>query len=275
MTAPFFELLRFKLSTINKTLFNTSTIRRRNFDAQIVSMHNAGSHWLKYSLSVGAALVYKLEQPQHIQCDRIIGHPKAPPDFVPDMPKVVHSHSLPNILQYKLLTGILDFPRYVVLVRRLEDALFSAYVKWQQDFPGVGFIDFVHSGPFGSGPVGGLWHEVIFYNAWGAYAESQPENCLIVRYEDLKQDWEKWYTRIWDFLGFAPISADQLNMVKQLSSKEEMAKKPNPQNDKTVVRLDERQLKDILTEEEIEFLNLEIQKYVRYPMGYWEKYSQS
>lgn len=263
------EFFRFHASALNKSVFNSSTIRRRHFDAQIVSMHNSGSHWLKYSLGVGIAEVYGLQMPEHIQSDKIIGHPKTLPEKVPGLPCIVHSHSLAHKLQsLSLIYSLLDFPKYIVLVRNIEDALFSTYVKWNWQFPGTGFREFIHSGAFGKGKIGGLWHEINFYNTWGAVEKAYPEGCMIVRYEDMLKDWESEYLRVWKYLGLKPISESQLKRVRFLTSKEEMAKKPNPEILNTVVRQDGVQVEDKLSEDDRQFIRQQCLRYLKYNMGY-------
>jgi hypothetical protein len=263
------EYFRFHASALNKSVFNTSTIRRRHFDAQIVSMHNSGSHWLKYSLGVGIAEVYGLESPEHIQSDRIVGHPKSLPDKVPGLPCIVHSHSLAHKFQsLSVLYKIMDFPKYIVLVRNIEDALFSTYVKWSAQYPGVSFREFIHSGAFGNGKIGGLWHEINFYNTWGAVEKAYKEGCMIVRYEDLRKDWQHEFLRVWEFIGLTPISEEQLQRVRFLTSKDEMAKKPNPEVQITVVRQDGAQVTDHLSEDDRQFIQQQCRRYLRYDLGY-------
>ena len=63
--------LRFRVRSLNRGLFNPSTLRHRQFDGFIASMQQSGSHWLKYMLGLTLARLYDLPPPAHIQDDAI------------------------------------------------------------------------------------------------------------------------------------------------------------------------------------------------------------
>lgn len=244
-------------------------VRRRNFDVQFCSMHNSGSHWLKYSLGVGISCVYGLELPEHIQSDRLIGHPKNLPQPHPGLPVIVHSHSLPNLLlRSPFIHRAMNAPKYMFLVRNIERSLYSCFVKWRTSYPDYDFRRFIHDGPFGKGVISGLWLEIIFYNSWGKMLQANPEQVMAVRYEDIQKDFPKEYFRAWKFLGLKEMSEDQFSEVLRLTTKEEMAKHPNPDVSQTVVRSEMDQSPYNLSDEDRAYIHNTCRSYLEHDFGY-------
>lgn len=56
----------------SRDLSNFSYLRHKKFGAIVVSMHQSGTHWLKYMLSMAIAYDKNLPFPEHIGDDMII-----------------------------------------------------------------------------------------------------------------------------------------------------------------------------------------------------------
>ena len=200
------EEFRLRARSLNRGLFNTTTLRRRRFDGFIASMQQSGSHWLKYMLGLTLAKIYDLPPPSHIQDDSIIGHTRSPPIY-PGIPQIIHSHSIPHyFLRSRALVAILHFPRYVVLVRDIRDGLVAHYEKFNGEY-NVDFSTFLHGGvrrkrnaASGRKYADDIWLRIRFLNGWGAVAERHPERVAVLRYEDLKADTRSELARVCNHL---------------------------------------------------------------------------
>lgn len=190
MTGADLPAYSFPLYSFNRLWFNTTTLRRRNFDGQIVSTHQSGSHWLKYMLSHVLAMAFDLPPPEHIQDDKIIGHPKSPTRYK-NVPCIVHSHSIPHgFLKNGIADKFLRFPRYLVLLRDPRRSLISHYERFKGDYGNVDFTTYLHGDPRGKKFYSDLWTRLCFMNAWGDILRSQPQRSLLLTYEGMEKDTE-------------------------------------------------------------------------------------
>lgn len=118
--------------------------------------------------------------------------------------------------------------KVVYVARNIFDAMASCY-SFKGGF--VGFMSAKEAGvPFDafaklymSGKVGfGSWMENV--KGWYQEAKQNPDQCLFVRFEDLKADPEAVVKRIADFMGLSP-SQDVINDVVKYSGFDHMKSK--------------------------------------------------
>ena len=260
----------FYLGTINRIWFNTTMLRRRAFDGHIVSMNQAGSHWLKFMLSNLLALHYDLPKPDHIQSDAIVGHPKSPPKYG-DVPRIVHSHSLPHaLLMSRALADYIDRPLYVVLVRDPRKSLISQYERFKEYYVDIDFDAFLRVHPAGKKVVTHGWSRIRFMNIWGDMAEKFPQSVQYVRYEDIQNNTESELKRIAGFLcSGVEFSDEHISKAIQDSTKDKMAQLENPDEKTTVVRTAHKdKVTDYFTPENATYFHNLCRKYLRHDFGY-------
>ena len=178
--------LQFFKRVLCADLSNFFLLQYRGVDGFLITGKNSGTHWLKLMLSCAIAEEFGVASPSRSsgrEADRIIGHPRWPRPA--RVPWIGSSHTIPSIaFAWTWFTGLLPHPPVVVLVRDIEAAMRSNYLKWRERYGGS-TADYVRGDPSGRRYVADLWWYMHFFNRWGDVSRSQPGNVLVVRYEDL------------------------------------------------------------------------------------------
>ena len=189
-------------------------------------MHQSGTHWLKHMLACAMARHFNIAPPQFNHANDIIGGPRDPVVHE-QIPRILSSHSIAHPwLRSSTLARALALPPYVVLVRDLRASLISNYVKWQHRYQ-MPFSDFLSGDPDGRRFNSDIWWTIRFLNAWGRVYQSRPEHVTVVRYEALRADPEAELARVVAAFGL-PLSAEDINHGINMSGKQEMAAKDDP-----------------------------------------------
>lgn len=251
---------------LRRDLSNLSLLRRRGFDGHIVSMHQSGTHWLKYLLAMVICETFDVPPPEHIGDNSVVGHPKSVPAH--EGPVIVHSHSIPSPLVHASpFRQWLEFPPYVVLVRDIRMALVSHYEKWKRRY-GIPFSEYLR------GDVGGrrydkdLWWDVRFVNAWSGVLHRMSGAALLVHYEDLEEKPALQVRRIWQFLGLPEPDSSVFQRAVTLSGKEQMATRENPDEELQVVRQTRRHPFEWYSDTDREFFEEVCNRYLHDNLGY-------
>ncbi len=170
-----------------RALGNFSFRRHRRFDAFIVTMHQSGTHWLKYLLTLMIARERGLPPPQSISDNIAIGGPRETPRH--DLrPRLGQSHTIPSpLLDLALGVPGAGFPDYLVLVRDVRDVLLAHYRKWQTRYD-CSFSEYLRGDVTRRRFEKDVWWDFRFLNAWGAIAAHHPRRVQVLRYEDLLRD---------------------------------------------------------------------------------------
>ena len=164
----------------------------------------------------------------------------------------------------------LALPQSVILVRDIRVVLVSLYEKWH----GEDDLDF---STFLRGDLSrrqtyvcDIWELMHFLNYWGPVVERFPERCIAVRYEDLRDDPAGQLDRVCRHLGIDGTSPKLLEEVIAQASKEEMAKRPDPEENRhwNVVREDDRPVLDWYEESDRHFLEETLGRHLNYTFGY-------
>ncbi len=257
---------RFHMSTINRRWSNASLLVHRSFDGHIVSMRQAGSHWLRNMLASILSQMYGLPPLKHIQDDSIIGHPKSPPIYK-HIPQIIHTHGCPHALTLKL-PGV-HFPKYLVLVRELRASLVSHYERFKGDYGNPEFGVFLRGDPQKKTFYSDIWTRVRFMNEWGRMLDRHPDHTMILRYEDLQQDTLGWLRKICEFYIIRGVTDEMFAQAIRDGNTEKMAAKPNPSVTTTVVRTGDRKpIAEYFTPENQAFFDLLVRRYLKYDFGY-------
>jgi hypothetical protein len=260
--------LLFRFNAFHLRWSNASLLVHRSFDGHIVSMQQSGSHWVKNMLSNVLIQRYNLPPLAHIQDDSVVGHTKSPPAYK-NIPQIVHSHGFPHALTLKI-PG-LHFPKYLILVRDLREAMISHYERFK-GIHGLDFQTFLHGKQRKTALYGDIWTRIRFFNEWGKILEANPDHAMLVHYEDCRQDAAKELRRICTFFNITDVTDDMIAKAVADSAPDKMAAKPNPAVQTTVVRTEKRQpVEAYFTPENQAFFDATVRQYLKYDLGYGYK----
>lgn len=215
---------------------NLSMLFRRNYDGHIVSMHQAGTHWLRNLITHVIAREYKLPIPDNIRSNAIVGGPNRVPTH--PGPRIVQSHKIPgSLFSLPIWRRLLWFPKYLVLIRDPRISTASHYKKHGKESP-KSFSEFLRNQGGDENFMKDIWDDIRFLNTWVALARDWPEQVKLVRYEDLRNDTADTLKEVVAFFGIMP-KADTLDWSIQQCAKETMSNREDPSRRFKVVRPDE------------------------------------
>ena len=218
-------------------------------------------------LGLTLADIYNLSPPKHIQDDSVVGHPKTPPLY-PQIPQIIHSHSIPHfLLKSRLILSTFHFPKYLILIRDVRHTLVSYYEKWNHVY-GVDFSTFVRGDVRGKKFRKDVWFYIQFLNDWGALVAHHPERIAVLKYEEIRADPVGELARVLDYFGIAGATPQLLKSVVAKASKSEMANRPNPRVKASVVRMDDRSSAEWFSEEDRLFISQICRRNLKYTFGY-------
>ncbi|MGH1403101.1 MAG: sulfotransferase domain-containing protein [Alphaproteobacteria bacterium] len=92
----------------------------------------------------------------------------------------------------------LESAKHVLIVRDFITALYSNFLKRKANYER--FEDYLQK-------TNAVDRLVRFYNSWGAFCEKNPEQCFVLKYEDLKDDPAQYFEQTARFILNAKISS--------------------------------------------------------------------
>ncbi|MEQ8233401.1 MAG: sulfotransferase [Gammaproteobacteria bacterium] len=256
----------FRRQSWRRALGNFALLKARHCDGQLVSMHQSGTHWLKFMLANALAHRYDIPPPRYNHANDIIGGPKDPVQY-PAIPCLKASHSMPHpLLRHAIVHDRLALPHYVVLVRDLRAALVSNYAKWaaRYDEP---FSVYLRGDPRGKRYNSDVWWAIRFLNAWGELLERLPARVMLLRYEDLRADSARELARVATHFALDLGAADIAHGVA-VSGKAAMAAKDDPSRPPGAVRATAANPLDEFAAADRAFLIDVCARHLRHPLGY-------
>lgn len=241
-------------------------LRLRTCDGAIVSMHQSGTHWLKFMLASAIATHYAIEPPRYNHANDVIGGLKdARAD--PRIPDLRNTHSIaPLLLRPMLAAGIVRLPPLVVLVRDMRVSLVSNYRKWTTRYA-TEFPTFLRGDPAGRRYNSDIWWCIRFHNAWGRLLLSYPATVRLVRYEDLRAEPQQELAAIATHLGL-PLSADALAAGIAAATKSSMLARADPTRPRGEVNISGGDPYACYDDRDREFLSRCCKRYLRHTFGY-------
>lgn len=247
---------------------NFSFRRQRRFDGFIATMHQGGTHWLKYMLTLLYVFEHELPLPQSISENLVIGGPRErPPSDL--SPRLGQSHTIPHpLLRLLMHADGCGFPRYLVMVRDVRDILIAHYRKWRERY-GCEFSEFLRGDVCHRRFEKDLWWDLRFMNAWGAIVAAHPRRTAVLHYERLQQDTERELARIVDFFGIE-LRRPQAAMAFALerSGKAAMAALDDAPYGMTVVRDEARDWDAWYADADRAWFSRACARYLRHDFGY-------
>ena len=258
--------LQFKFHSLRRDISNLALLKHRRFDGFIVSMHQSGTHWLKFMLALALVDKYGLPPPRYNHANDIIGGPKDPRVYS-ELPALASSHSIPHPLVHAgWVRRCWPLPKYVVLVRDMRASLVSNYEKWKQHY-GVEFTEYLRGDPSGRRYNSDLWWCLRFMNAWGRVAQRFSAETHVLRYEDLRRDPERELTRVSNFL-LLQLAPQQINAAVAAAGKDAMTARHDPARPLGEVSLEERNVEEWFGGRDREFLAHVCASQLRHTFGY-------
>lgn len=261
--------LEFRFHCWRRDISNFALIRHRDFQGFLVTGQNSGTQWLKYMLGLALAKHYGVSPPRYVNnpsSNELIGHPKHRRIY-PHLPRIASTHSIPHIwFDSRLLRRMLRFPPYAVLIRDMRDALVSNYEKYKERY-GVPFSEYLRGDPSGHRYVIDIWWYMHFLNRWGRVVERFPEQALVIRYEDMKENPKRELERLCRHFGLELESRVFDDAVAE-SSKEKMLSRVDPDINDRIIRKDTGGRRNGFSPEENEIFREIVQKNLKYTLGY-------
>lgn len=260
------DKLLFTMHSLNRRLFNTTLLRRRNFDGHIVSLHQAGFHWLKNMLSYILMTHFNLPPMSDIRDNSIIGHPKSLPVYK-NIPCIVHSHSQPHLLTLKI--PVIHYPDYLVLVRDLRTSLISHYERFKYRYNHISFDEYLRGDIHQKKFFSDIYSRIMFMNAWGCLLEEGDQRLMAIHYEDMQADTFASLRRIVDFFGISEIPDSVINDAVTENTREKMAERQRPEKNTYIVRTESAlPVNHYFDNGNNTFLQETCRKYLKYDFGY-------
>ncbi len=256
----------FRRRSWRRALGNFALLKSRHCDGQLLSMHQSGTHWLKFMLANALSHRYDIPPPRYNHANDIIGGPKDPVCY-PQIPLLKASHSMPHpLLRWRSVHALLGLPRYVVLVRDMRAALVSNYAKWAARY-GVPFSVYLRGDPRGKRYNSDLWWSIRFLDAWGDLIARLPDRVLLVRYEELRADPARELERVAAHFAL-DVDAAALAHGVAVSGKQAMAAKDDPARPPGAVRATAANPFDEFDAADRTFFSTVCATHLRHPLGY-------
>lgn len=263
--------LVFNCRQANQLWFNTTILRRRNFDGFLVSTQQSGRHLIIYMLGHCLADLHNKQPPETIHDQRFVGNPRRKPGpAYPDLPQLVSSHALPHIFMYhKATPKLLRFPKYLIFIRDMRHSLVSGYEKWK-DIYSVDFSTFLKSSPLHKRYrfANDIWRQMEFFNTWSRIASDESYDTLTVKYEDLVSDKATVLSNICRHFNIN-ASPELVQRAVASSTKEKMAEKNTIKlPGYTIVRQDKRHPFEWYSKNDRELFEKITQTHLKHAFGY-------
>ena len=114
------ESSHFHYHRLRHELGNYALVRLRNCNGIIASMHQSGTHWLKFMLATAMADHYGIPGPEFNHANDIIGGPKDSIRYS-NLPEIRASHTIPPLLvRNRFGVKLLNLPPSLILIRDIR-----------------------------------------------------------------------------------------------------------------------------------------------------------
>ena len=263
------QRLQFKIRILRSDLANFFPLQHRHADALLITGKNSGTHWLKFMLSCAIAEQYGVPMPTHASGHRantIIG---AMPPRQRDsrVPRIAASHTIPSVaFRWRWCRRLLPHPPVVVLVREVQAAMASHYLKWQERIAQP-LPEYVRGDPSGRRYKADLWWYIRFFNRWGDLSRARPDSILIVRYEDLQADTRACLRRIATHMRL-DLSDPALARALQFAERDAIRALLDPTDTEIAVPPDGASASVVYGGRDKAFMRNAMARYLRYDFGY-------
>ena len=199
------------------------------------------------------------------ESDRIIGNPRWPRNR--QVPWIGSSHTIPSIaFAWRWFNWLLPHPPVVVLVRDINAAMQSNYIKWRDRYGGT-ISAYVRGDPNGRRYVADIWWYMHFFNRWGKLARAQGDNVLVVRYEELLTAPAQWLRRIASHYNIT-LEEPAITAALQHVDRDAIRERLDPGDEAIVVPSSGIAAALSFVPEDIAFIRVAMQRHLRWDFGY-------
>lgn len=248
---------------------NFHLLHYRHIDGFMVTAKNSGTHWLKYLISNTLATELNLPRPRYASgrsANDFVGNPKWPHKY-PQAPRIGSSHNLPSsFLGIWPIFRALRLPPVVVLVRDIEQAMLSHYVKWREE-SGLSLSDYVRVRPPGRKGVADIWWYIDFFNRWGQFSARYPDRILVLRYEDLRAEPARWLDVVLRHYRIK-VKPSSINAAVAASRREVMRRELDPNAGELIIPEDRDRVSVSFSEEDRALIRALLAKHLKHSFGY-------
>jgi Sulfotransferase domain len=260
------ESSRFQFHRFRHELGNFSLLKSRRCDGAIISMHQSGTHWLKFMLASAMAEHYAVPQPRYNHANDIIGGSKDPRRYA-QIPHLRSSHTIaPLWLRSPFALRRAKLPPYVLLVRDIRASLVSNYRKWQTRYA-VSFTEYLRGDPSGRRFNSDIWWCFRFLNAWGQMVALAGPRIHVVHYEDLVAAPHGELNRIARHFGLA-LSPSTIDTAVAAASKQAMAQRSDPARPPGAINLYDKDPLAAYSASDRDLVRSRCRRYLRSTFGY-------
>jgi len=245
---------------------NFALLRHRARSGHLISMHQAGTHWLKFMVANALARRYQIPPPRFNHANDIFpGH--RDPVCYPQIPHLLSGHSVPHpLICTRWAHRFFQLPPYVLLLRDLRDSLASNYAKWKNRYA-ESFSTYLRGAPYAKRYNADIWSTVRFLNAWSAVIARNPDRVLVVRYEILQQQTAQTLSQVashWDL----QLEEEDVAHAVASSSKTQMAARDDPGRPAGAVRMDDPEPAFRYSPADLEYVAEVCARYLHNTFGY-------
>lgn len=248
---------------------NFSVLRHRKFRGLLVTSKNSGTHWVKYMLSVALADTYGVDRPEYFSENAVrpyIGWPKDDPAY-PQLPRLAFSHTIPHrLVDWSWARALAQLPPYALCIRHPMAILASHHAKWKYDIQ-VSWLDYLKGDPAGSRFRCDIYWIARFWNRWGDVDAAFPDSILKVHYEETERDPRATLEAIAAHWG-VELAPDAIEAALLAGTKEEMAKKTDPDGEPNVLQNRKQTLAELFSGEAMDIYAEHIADLFRHDLGY-------
>jgi len=261
-----FESKWFQYHRLRHELSNYALMRLRHCDGAILSMHQSGTHWLKFMLASAIAEHYAIPPPRYNHANDIIGGPRDVCQY-DQIPQLKSSHTVvPLLLNNPLAVNWITFPPVVLLIRDMRASLVSNYNKWQTRYA-VSFSEYLRGDPSGRRFNSDIWWCFRFLNAWGRMASLTPRRIHIIRYETLIAAPHEALEQIARHFGL-PLAQSSIDTAVGAASKPAMAERSDPSRPPGEINLGDTDALRVYSTADREFVRSRCDRFLRNDFGY-------
>ncbi len=261
--------VQFRLRILQADLGNFYLLQHRRESGFVITAKNSGSHWLKCMLNHAFSAEFGVPPPRFVtgpSADYLVGRGGMKRPF-PDLPHIATSHTIPSVFfAWRHAFRIVPPRPVVVMVRDIESAICSNFLKWHWRYGGT-LADYVRGDPTGRRHVADAWWYIHFFNRWGDVARAHPRRVLVVRYEALVAEPARWLMAVAAHLGI-PLGAEALEAGLAFVDREKMRASQDREHGEVVIPEAERRASVHLSREDRAVLHAMLKSLLRHDFGY-------
>lgn len=263
------DKFRFNLKILRADLGNFFLHQYRHVDGFLITGKNSGTHWLKYMLSCAIAQEFGVAPPQFASgsaANEIIGHPAGTRPRN-GLPRIGSAHTIPSVaFRWPWFNRISPRPPIVLLVRDIQSAMLSNYVKWKDSY-NVPLSDYVRGDPSGKRFIADIWWYIHFFNRWGDIQQRLPEQLLVLRYEEMQRDPHTALAQAARHWGIN-LSPTAISAAMPYASREALRQKLDPAFSETVIPAPRAKAALKFSDSDRRFIRAAFEQHLRHDFGY-------